>query len=150
MRALVCDWCGSVSTSRDGWYEVCAASASRHAAFDEAPRTFCGLDCLGDFVDDARTSPNGVVAGATPAPDRIDVSEARPAALAAAPAVGQAVPQLQPEEVPARPALVGLVTAPAAPAVPLAPAADLVADEEPPVVEEPLRGLGRGLGRTGS
>lgn len=140
MRALVCDWCGAVTTSREGWYEVQAASASRHAAFEDTPRSFCGLDCMADFVDDARTSPTGEVTGAAPLPVEVEL-----AAVEAA----EPVPAVEP--IAKRAAVLGLALT--------GPHDDAESADEPEVdaavdaiaeVEPPLRGLGRGLGRTGS
>lgn len=156
MRAVVCDWCAAVTTSPGGWYEVTPTGTPSHSVFAESPRTFCGLDCLGDFIDDARTSPTGEVTGAAPVPATVDVGPVIPACRDSdvqIPAVepDRTVPPRRPMSVvsPADALAAAPETEPAAEVGPAAPReTTLVAA---PVEAAPLlRGLGRGLGRTGS
>jgi hypothetical protein len=160
MRALVCDWCARVTTTLDGWYELQPTGDVQHPVFDHSPRTFCGLDCLGDYVDDARTSPTGHVMGAAPMPTEVALpaAEREPGSSEHPPAEPE-VPAVEPEreETGRRPvSIVALAAALAADRalegdIELeAEAASLEQDPPLPETPAPLRGLGRGLGRTGS
>lgn len=123
MRALVCDWCGAVSVPHEGWLHVHETPAMLNGPLSGEPRTFCSLDCLGLLLDDLRTSPTGAVTGNTPPPVQVDVRAEQP------PVVEPYPEPVEPSQLPgdAEFDVVRIVTEPT-----------------------PLRGLGRGLGRTGS
>jgi hypothetical protein len=124
MHAVVCDWCGTVNVSAAGWLVVNEPEPVGESPFTGRYRTFCGADCLGDFVDDVRTVPAGGSLSHTPAPAR----------LGPLPPVKPAAP-----------------ATPVAPVVQLpAQAAEPTGETHISTPEPALPGLGSGLGRVRS